>query len=118
MILICDLTTEEFETAFESLKHNKAASIYTINSNIVLDTYKDILFLIFKTFPQQVSFPNKLKIAKITPLFKPDDAENITNYRPISVRPVFSKFQRIMYKRIYKHLKSNNLLLDKQFAVS
>ena len=118
MILICDLTTEEFETAFESLKHNKAASIYTINSNIVLDTYKDILFLIFKTFPQQVSFPNTLKIAKITPLFKPDDAENITNYRPISVRPVFSKFQRIMYKRIYKHLKSNNLLLDKQFAVS
>ena len=34
-----DLTTEEFETAFKSLKRNKAASIDTSNSNIVLDTY-------------------------------------------------------------------------------
>ena len=47
-----DLTTEEFETAFKSLKRNKAAHIDTINSNTGLDTYdaiKDILFLIFKT---------------------------------------------------------------------
>ena len=51
-----DLTTEEFETAFKSLKRNKAAGIYTINSNVVLDTYdeiKDILFLIFKSSLQQ-----------------------------------------------------------------
>ena len=51
-----DLTTEEFETAFKSLKRNKAAGIDTINSNIVLDTYdgvKDLLFLILKTSFQQ-----------------------------------------------------------------
>ena len=96
-----DLTTEEFETAFKSLKHKKAAGIDTINSNIVLDTYdeiKDILFLIFKTSFKQGTFPNKLKIAKVTPLFKLGDAENIINYRPISVLPVFSKIlERIMY---------------------
>ena len=48
-----DLTTEEFETAFKSLKWNKAVGIDTINSNIILDTYdetKYILFLIFKTY--------------------------------------------------------------------
>ena len=33
-----DLTTEEFETAFKSLKRNKAAGIDTIKLNIVLDT--------------------------------------------------------------------------------
>ena len=51
-----DLTTEEFETAFKSLKRNKAAGIDTINSNIVLDTYdgiKDLLFLTLKTSFQQ-----------------------------------------------------------------
>ena len=45
-----DLTTEEFETAFKSLKRNKAAGIDTIYSNVVLDAYdkiKDILFLMF-----------------------------------------------------------------------
>ena len=114
-----DLTTEGFETAIKSLKPNKAAGIDIINSNTVLDTsdeIKDILFLIFKTSLQQGTFPNKLKIAKVTPLFKSGDAENVTNYRPISVFPIFSKIlERIMNNRIYKHLKNNNLLFDTQF---
>ena len=90
----------------------------TINSNIVLDTYdeiKDFLFLIFKTSLQQATFPNMLKIAKVTPLFKSGDAENVSYYRSISILPVFSKIlERIMYNRIYKHLKNNNLFFDKQ----
>ena len=98
-----DLTTEEFETVFKSLERNKAACINTINSNIVLDTYdeiKDILFLIFKNSLQQGTFSNKLKIVKVTPLFQSGDAENVTNYRPISVLPVFSKIlERIMYNQ-------------------
>ena len=68
-----DLTTEEFETAFESLKFNKAAGINSINSNIVLDTYhkiKDISILVFKTSFQQGTFFNMLKIANVTCLFK------------------------------------------------
>ena len=69
-----------------------------------MDTYdevKDIQFFIFKASLQQITFPNKLKIAKVTPLFTSGDAENVTNYRPISVLPVFSKiFDRIMYNGI------------------
>ena len=89
-----DLTTEEFGTAFKSLKRNKAAVIDTINSNIVLDTndeIKNILFLICNTALQQATFRNKLKIAKVTPLFKSGDAEKVSDYRSISVLPVFSK---------------------------
>ena len=115
-----DFTTEELKTDFKSLKHNKVAGIDTINSNIVLDTYdeiKDILFLIVKTSLQQDTFLSKLKIAKATPLFKSRDAENVTNYMSISVLPVFSKIlERIMYNRIYKHLKNNTFLFDKQFG--
>ena len=101
-----DLTTEELEAAFKSLKRNKVAGINSINSNIVLDTYdemKDILFLIFfKTSLQQGTFPNKLKTAKITPLLTSGDAENVINYMSISVLPVFSKIlERIMYNQIY-----------------
>ena len=48
-------------------------------------------------------FPEKMKIAKVISLFKDGDPENITNYRPISVLPCFSKaFERIMYNRLYK----------------
>ena len=50
-------------------------------------------------------------------LFKSGDAENVTNYRPVSVLTVFSKvLEKIMYNRIYKHLKTNNLFFDKQFG--
>ena len=50
-------------------------------------------------------------------LFKSGDAENVTNYRPVSVLTVFSKvLEKIMYNRIYKHLKTSNLLFDKQFG--
>ena len=73
------MTTEEFETTFKSLKRNKAAGIDTINSNIVLDN----LILNVKTFLQQGTFTNKLKIAKVTLLFKSGDTENVTNYKPI-----------------------------------
>ena len=42
-------------------------------------------------------FPEKMKIAKVIPLFKNGNFENITNYRPVSVLPCFSKvFERIM----------------------
>ena len=59
-----------------------------------------------------------LKIAKVTPLFKLGDAESVTNYRPILVLPIFSNIlERIMYNGIYKHLKNNNLLFDKQFRI-
>ena len=113
-----DLTTEEFKTVFKSLKRNKAAA----DSNIVLDTYdniKDILFLILKTSLQQGTFPNMLKIAKVTHLFKSSDAENVTNYRPISVLSLFSKIlERIMYNRIYKHVKTITCYLTNNFGFS
>ena len=45
-----DLTLKEFETAYKSLKRNKASGIDDINSNIVLDFFEELktpLFYIF-----------------------------------------------------------------------
>ena len=62
-------------------------------------------------------FPDKLKIAKVTPIFKSGDSTVLTNYRPISVLPCFSKIlERIMYNRLQKHLSENNLLFERQFG--
>ena len=113
-------TIEEFETTFKSLRRNKAAGIdNSISSTINLDVYEEIeniLFSVFKSSLQQGICPNILKIAKVTPLFELDGPENVSNYRPISVFPVFSEIlERIIYNRLYKHLKSDHLLFDKQF---
>ena len=62
-------------------------------------------------------FPEQLKIAKITPVYKKGEKSEFTNYRPISILPVISKLlERIMYNRIYKHITKNNLLYTKQFG--
>ena len=73
-------------------------------------------YLFGKSIEKEV-FPNALKIARVTPLFKSGDPSDISNYRPISVLLCFSKIlERIMYKRLYKYLTTEKLLYSKQFG--
>ena len=62
-------------------------------------------------------FPDKLKIARVISLYKAGDPANISNYRPISVLPCFSKMsERIMYNRLYKYLTTENNLYPRQLG--
>ena len=68
-----ELNFDEFEEAFKSLKQNKAAGFDDLSSNIIIDAYdslKNILFHIFKVSIKQGIFPDSLKIAEVTPIFK------------------------------------------------
>ena len=50
-------------------------------------------------------------------MYKANNSSNISNYRPISVLPCFSKMlEQIMYNRLQKYLKDQNILYDKQFG--
>ena len=108
------LNFDEFEETFKSLKRNKAAGFHDLSSNNVTDAYdtlKNILFHIFKASIQQGIFPDRLKIGKVILIFKYGDKDNVRNYHPISIFPVFSKvLERIMYNRVYNHLNSKGLL--------
>ena len=45
-------------------------------------------------------FPDKLKIAKVIPIYRAEDPCLFANYRPISL-PNFSKFfEKVMYNRL------------------
>ena len=78
---------------------------------------KNILFHIFKVSVKQGIFPDCLKIAKVTTIFKSGAKDNVSNYRPISILPVFSKvLKRITYNRVYNHLDCKGLLYEKQFG--
>ena len=62
-------------------------------------------------------FPDELKIANVVPIFKSGDEMIFSNYRPVSVLPVFSKIiERLMYNRLLKYINDNNLLYKYQFG--
>ena len=83
----------------------------------VYDSIKVILFKIFKASLEEAVFPEKLKIAKVIPVYKKGDKENIENYRPISILPVFPKaLERIMYNCLYEYFMNINLLDEHQFG--
>jgi hypothetical protein len=58
-----------------------------------------------------------MKYSEIKPIYKKGDKTLITNYRPISLLPVFSKiFEKVIYKRVYHLLTLNNILVKEQFG--
>ena len=51
------------------------------------------------------------------PLFKSGERDILTNYRPVSVLPVFSKIlERLMYNRILRFLDVSKILSDNQYG--
>ena len=59
-------------------------------------------------------FPEEIKIARVTPIFKRGEVSDLGNYRLISVLCCFSKIlEKIMYNRLYKHPLNNNILYKK-----
>ena len=61
------------------------------------------------------SFPECWKTAKVSPLFKGGDSEDLNNYRPIFLLPVFSKvIERHVHNSLSSYLCENNLIYSKQ----
>ena len=114
------LTEDEFDEAFKALKGNKSPGSDGLHVNIIKAVYSLIKQPLMKIFDSSLSlriFPDSMKIAKVTPVFKAGKKELVSNYRPISVLPCFSKIlEKIMYNRVYKYLTKNNFLFQKQFG--
>ena len=60
-------------------------------------------------------FPDRLKLAKIIPVFKKGDSKLINNYRPISLLPVISKvLEKIIANQLSQYFEDNKLFHDNQ----
>ena len=82
-----------------------------------IDHYIDPLTHTKNNFIQEGVFPSELKLARVVPLFKSGNSNQITNFRPISVLTFFSKiFERVMYNHLVHFLDSNGRLYQYQFG--
>jgi hypothetical protein len=116
------LPTDENEIAHivNTLKPNASPGEDSLSPKIIRNIIKYIAPPLSNIFNLSLStgcFPNKLKVAKVTPIFKADDRQCVSNYRPISVLPFFSKIlEKIMYNRLISFLTKCNILTEKQFG--
>ena len=62
-------------------------------------------------------FPEKLKIAKVIPLYKKGNEHLFDNYRPISLLPCVSKvIEKVVFKQIYAYFVDHKLIYDSQYG--
>ena len=114
------LSINELKDAFFSLKINKSSGVDDVSFNIIKKCFGvlfELLIYLFRLSLEKGVFPDDLKIAKVTPIYKTGDNSDRSNYRPTSVLPCFSKIlERLRYNFLYKYLKENNILHEKQFS--
>ena len=62
-------------------------------------------------------FPDRLKLAKVIPLFKKGDKLLFENYIPISLLTAISKiFEHVVFNQLYDHLTKHYLLFVGQYG--
>ena len=62
-------------------------------------------------------FPDALKVSKVIPLYKKDDKQLFSNYRPISLLPSISKiFEKVILIQLTEYLNNNNILHKNQYG--
>ena len=71
-----------------------------------IESCSEVLTKLFNNTILTSNFPDKLKVADVSPIFKKDDPQKSKNYRPVSVLPVVSKvFERLLYKQMSLHVE-------------
>jgi hypothetical protein len=114
-IFIEPCTENEIMNITNSLKNSKGIGLDGYSVKVVKSIINSIAHPLCKIFNQSFQtgiFPDKLKHARVTPIFKSDDKLLVGNYRPVSVLPVFSKIlEKLMHKRLMSFIKKHNIIL-------
>ena len=91
-----------------------------IHSKILKQTfplYSTVLTHVLNLSLIQGFFPSSMKIARVIPLYKAGDSMQISNYRPVSIVPLFSKIlEKLMYHRLLEYINENKILYKYQFG--
>ena len=119
-IFLAPTTEQEIIDNISSLNINKSIGPNSINTkilkltkNIISKPLTEIINLSFSTG----TFPDRLKIAEIIPIYKKDSKLSTTNYRPISLLSNISKiFEKLMHYRLYSFLDKFECLYKFQYG--
>ena len=112
-----EIDKSEIDEIIHDLNPNKSSDM----SPRILKLFKGVLSptlaILFNNCMYGGVFPDVLKVARVIPLFKNGDRNNVSNYRPISLLPVISKiFEKLIHKRLVNFLDAHQVIYRKQFG--
>jgi len=97
-----------------SLKNKNSLGVDNISTKLLKQIINPIANQLAQIINQSFAtgaVPNKLKIARVIPIFKNGDKSLLVNYRPISILPAISKvFEKAVLTRLKSYLEHNSIL--------
>jgi hypothetical protein len=113
-------TTKEINEIIKTLKDKNSSGYDEITSKIIKISKPFIIAPIINICNKmltQGTFPERLKFSLIKPNYKGGNKSSPSNYRPISLLPVFSKiFEMVINQRLTTHLISQAILNEHQYG--
>ena len=118
MINDFDISEEKILNIIRSLNPNKAHGWDEISIRMIKLSDASLvtpLKIIFTNCLRQGVFPEIWKCANVVPVHKKNEKNVKSNYRPISLLPIFGKIlEKLMYDSLYSHFVSCDLLNPNQ----
>ena len=119
-IFLAPATKNEILTITNSFLTGKASGHDNLPMSVIkrsIDIISEPLTSIVNMSLAHGIVPDKMKIARVIPVYKSGDRTILSNYRPISVLPSFSKIlEKVLYNRIIEFINKLNILCDNQYG--
>jgi hypothetical protein len=96
-----NVSIEEVRSIILTLNSNTSCGYDNVKARFIKNNIEYFAPLLCSSINDSIKtglFPNCLKTAKVTPVYKSGDKTNVSNYRPISVLSIFSKIHEIAFK--------------------
>ena len=118
--VFANVTHQSVLKCLSSLKTKKSAGNDNISTALLKDIIPFILNPIVHLFNLSLKtgyIPDSYKQAKVIPIYKSQEKNDFTNYRPISLLSTFSKLlEKIVAKQMFRFLNKHKILYEHQYG--
>ena len=119
-MFLTNVCEEEIINIVSNFKNKMSTDVHDIDMSIVKKVISQIskpLTRICNMSFEQSKFPEKMKVAKVVPIFKGGEKKHFTNYRPVSLLPQFSKvLEKLFHSRLSNFIDRYSILNDNQYG--
>ena len=114
------VTEAEVRLEILSIPNGKSHGLYSCPTLMLKHAHQYLsepLALLINTSVFQGAYPAKLKLFKVVPVFKADDAFDANNYRPPSLLSNFNRiFEKLIYSCMLSYIVHNDILYTGQYG--